>query len=236
MAAASDRSIGRTGMNEVGLGRSPAKDRYGEPPVLAKLLQESGLRPLNADALARFDAYLKLILRWNARTNLTGLQDAGGILSRHFVESIACAELLPVWIGNLLDFGSGAGFPGVPIAICRPGILVTLAESQNKKAAFLREVVSVLGLKARVFSGRAETLQEEFDCVAMRAVDRMERAVVDAASLVRSGGMLALLTTTAEFPSLGQRVEHFRWQDAVPLAGSDQRVIRLGLKKPTIES
>jgi len=207
-----------------------SSSRSAEILQLQTLLPESGIRQLDAAALAKFDDYLKLILRWNARTNLTAIRHAEGIVSRHFLESIACAAALPVGVRTLLDFGSGAGLPGVPIAICRPEISVTLAESQSKKAAFLREAVSVLGLNARVFPGRAESLREEFDCVTMRAVDRMERAVSDGESLVRSGGFLALLTTEAEFPRVEAKLSKVRWLEANPTPGSEQRVIRLGIK------
>ena len=95
----------------------------------------------------RFEEYLALILRWNSRMNLTAIRDEEEILARHFVESIACAQHFPEGIGTLLDFGSGAGFPGIPIALCRPEIAVTLAESQSKKAAFLQETVRILGLQ-----------------------------------------------------------------------------------------
>ena len=88
-------------------------------------------------------------------------------LSRHFVESIACARALPEGISTLLDFGSGGGFPGIPIALCRPEIAVTLAESQGKKAAFLQEAVRVLGSQAKVHAGRAELLTTQFDCVTL---------------------------------------------------------------------
>ena len=79
---------------------------------------------------------------------LTAIRDEEGILTRHFVESIVCARALPAGIATLLDVGSGAGFPGIPIALCRSEIAVTLAESQGKKAAFLQEAVRVLGVAA----------------------------------------------------------------------------------------
>src|ERR1700751_4989766 len=106
---------------------------------LAELLSAAGLRSLQDEENKLLTDYVALIIRWNARTNLTSVRDEEGILSRHFVESIACAQALPAGISTLLDFGSGAGFPGIPIAICRPEIAVTLAESQGKKAAFLLE-------------------------------------------------------------------------------------------------
>jgi 16S rRNA (guanine527-N7)-methyltransferase len=158
-------------------------------------LVEACQDPLDTAQTQRFEALFSLFLRWSARINLTSIRDEEGILKRHFVESIACARSLPAGISTLLDFGSGAGFPGLPIALCRPEIAVTLAESQGKKAAFLREAVRVLGVAAKVHSGRAESLATQFDCVTMRAVDKMDRAVQSAAMLVRPGGWLALMTT-----------------------------------------
>ena len=162
---------------------------------LNTLLMEANSAPLDGDTLSRFDTYLELLLRWNARTNLTAIRTADGILRRHFLESILAARALPAGIGTLLDFGSGAGFPGLPIALCRMEIAVTLAESQNKKAAFLREATRTLGLSVAVHAARAETVATRFDCVTLRAVDRMEQAIAAAVSLVVPGGWLAVLTT-----------------------------------------
>jgi 16S rRNA (guanine527-N7)-methyltransferase len=97
-------------------------------------------------------------MKWNARMNLTAARKPEEIVRRHFVESIFAAQQIPKHVKTLLDFGSGAGFPGIPIAICRPKIGVTLAESQGKKAAFLREAVRTLGLKAEVWAGRVEEM------------------------------------------------------------------------------
>lgn len=226
MAAQGCGNSGWARMNKIDSTQTPRESAVS----LERLLAESSMLALNAVALGAFDSYLALIQRWNARTNLTAIRDADGILRRHFLESIFCAQALPPGIGTLLDFGSGAGFPGIPIAICRPEIKVALAESQNKKAAFLREVVSVLGLKARIIAGRAETLLEDFDCVTMRAVDRMEQAVLQATSLVRCNGLLALLTTTAEYSALEGLLSGVEWQDPISLPGSDQRVLCLGTK------
>jgi len=200
---------------------------------LNHLLATAGLHPLDATIAAKFDEYLALILRWNSRMNLTAIRAPEEIQSRHFVESIACARLLPQDIGSLLDFGSGAGFPGVPVALCRPEIEVTLAESQSKKAAFLQEAVRVLALNSSVFAKRAEQLDRQFDCVILRAVDRMEDAVAVAASLVGPGGTLAVLTTLEQF-SLVQASAGpaFRWMEPKPLPMSEQRILILASKSP----
>ena len=199
---------------------------------LNELLVGEGLDPLSPGTSERFGDYCFLLIRWNARVNLTAIRDEENILSRHFVESIACARALPAGIDMLLDFGSGAGFPGIPISLCRPEIAVTLAESQGKKAAFLQEAVRALGISATVHAGRAETLGTRFGCVTLRAVDRMPLAVEAAAKLVRPGGWLALMTSGAEFPAL-QRVAGgcFSWGKPNLLPGSEDRIIALAACK-----
>ena len=196
------------------------------------LLAEAGLAPLSESEATLFGKYLSLFVRWNTWINLTSIRDQEGILSRHFGESIACARALPEGISTLLDFGSGGGFPGIPIALCRPEIAVTLAESQGKKAAFLQEAVRVLGIAARVYSRRGERLSERFDCVALRAVDKMPEAVESAAMLVADGGWLALMTTEKELASLKIAAGvGFSWSDAIPLHGSAGRLLALGQRR-----
>ena len=151
------------------------------PFVPASLLSTStGLLP-------QLSTYLDVLLRWNSYTNLTAIRDPAEIVQRHFGESLFAASLLPR-DGSLLDLGSGAGFPGIPIQLLHPELHVTLAESQGKKAAFLREAVRVLQLKTEVWPRRAEDLPSlsRFDTVALRAVDRMDRAVPLAARLARA--------------------------------------------------
>ncbi|HZB89253.1 MAG TPA: 16S rRNA (guanine(527)-N(7))-methyltransferase RsmG [Terracidiphilus sp.] len=195
---------------------------------LQTLLASAGLESIQTKQNKQLNDYFALLERWNRRVNLTAIRDPEGILARHFVESIAAAQALPAAIATLLDFGSGAGFPGIPIAICRPEIAVTLAESQGKKAAFLREAVRTLGLGAQVHAARAETLTIQFDCVTLRAVDRMQQAVSAAARLVRSGGWLAPLITTAGLPALEAATgAGFIWRPPTPLPGSDRRILAL---------
>src|SRR5277367_6238834 len=94
----------------------------------------------------QLSTYLDLLLKWNARTNLTAIRDPEEIVRRHFGESLFAARHIARSTQTLLDFGSGAGFPGLPIQLLRPKIAVTLAESQNKKATFLREAIRTLNL------------------------------------------------------------------------------------------
>ncbi len=196
-------------------------------------LAAAELEPLDEATTAQFEAYFTLLLRWNSKINLTAIRGEDAILSRHFVESIACARALPAEIASLLDYGSGAGLPGIPIALCRPGIAVTLAESQAKKAAFLREAVRVLGIQAIVHEGRAEALREKFDCVALRAVDRMAAAVKAAGELTRAGGWLAGITTDGEFAAIREAAgPGFKWSELLRLPGGQHRVLAQGQKLP----
>ncbi len=200
------------------------------PTRLNQLLEESGSTPLPPDLHEKFAAYLALLLKWNAKTNLTAIRDEEGILSRHFLESILCARALPSGITTLLDFGSGAGFPGLPIALLRPDIAVTLAESQNKKSAFLREAIRTLGVTAAVHSARAETLTARFDCVTLRAVDNMQQAIPAALQLLAPKGTLAVLTTLDNIPmiqSLAAATTSLQWLPPHPLPRGTNRILLL---------
>jgi 16S rRNA (guanine527-N7)-methyltransferase len=161
--------------------------------------------------------YLELLLKWNARTNLTAIRDPDEMVRRHFGESLFAAQHLGS-CETLLDFGSGAGFPGLPIQLMRPEMRVTLAESQNKKATFLREVIRTLGLKTEVWSGRVEAMPAElkFDIVTLRAVDNMDAAI--AAASVKAGKRLLLLTTLNSAP---KEIPGFSAEPGIALPGAN---------------
>jgi 16S rRNA (guanine527-N7)-methyltransferase len=159
-----------------------------------------------ADMYGQLSVYLDLMVKWNARTNLTAIREPEEMVRRHFGESLFAG----VQVGgraaqnaSLLDFGSGAGFPGLPIQLLLPRLRVTLAESQGKKASFLREAVRTLGLATEVWAGRVEAMPEvagmprQFDVVTLRAVDNMEQAMTEARRRVTPGGWLVALTTDA---------------------------------------
>lgn len=201
---------------------------------LNELLVGTGTEPLEERTASRFEAYISLFLRWNERVNLSSFRSEEEIISRHLIESIVVARRLPHRIASLLDFGSGGGLPGIPIALCRPEFVVTLAESQGKKAAFLEEAVRVLGIRAKVWASRAETLHEVFDCVILRAVDKMPKAVAAAVRLVAPEGWMALMTTDADAGRLEAAAgPAFRWAQPTRLPGSESRVLVLGQKIAT---
>jgi 16S rRNA (guanine527-N7)-methyltransferase len=155
-------------------------------PILSEPEIASLLTPYLPDVapliLSKLAVYLELLLKWNARTNLTAIREPEEIVRRHFGESLFAGRHLAPETKTLLDFGSGAGFPGLPIAILHPGIAVTLAESQNKKAAFLREVVRTLAIPVEIWAARVETMPEarRFHTVTLRAVDNMATALAAA--------------------------------------------------------
>jgi 16S rRNA (guanine527-N7)-methyltransferase len=130
---------------------------------------------------AQLSIYLTHILKWNARINLTAIRTPEDIVRRHFGESLFAGLRLGA-CQTLLDFGSGAGFPGLPIQLLRPDVAVTVAESRSRKAAFLHEVTRSLDLPAEVWAGRVEAMpaSRRFDTVTLRAVDNMEAALGEA--------------------------------------------------------
>lgn len=202
-------------------------------PDLERLIQETSLEPLPEEALSQFQAYLDLLQRWNSRLNLTSIRDRESILRRHFLECIQCAQALPslnAGPATLLDFGSGAGLPGIPIAICRPELRVTLAESQRKKAAFLREAIRCLGLNAEVFDGRVESMAAErtFRFVTLRAVDNMNQACASGLARVAPNGWIIAFTTEALEPNLKSAVPNVVWQPDLRTYGTDQGIVLIG--------
>ncbi len=174
--------------------------------------------------------YLELLLRWNERTNLTAVRDPEQIVLRHFGESIQCSRALPADTRTLLDFGSGAGFPGAVCALHRPELAVTLAESQGKKAAFLQELCRVLRVSAIVFAGRVEALPyvAQFDAVTLRAVDDMGSAAAVAAGRVAPNGRLVLMTTKAALQGASSSLNGLAWDDILTLCGSREGIIAFG--------
>ena len=175
-----------------------------------------------------------LLYRWNQRMNLTAVRDAEELAAVHLGECLRSAQLLPAGIASLLDFGSGAGLPGIPIQLARPEIAVTLAESQGKKAGFLREAVRVLGLKqATVYTGRVEAMPaaQRFEAVALRAVDAMEVALPAAAARVDRGGWCVVLTTEAQAEPVRALLPEMAWRTEAGLPGSKQRVVLVGQKQ-----
>lgn len=198
-------------------------------PITAAQVEEAatrwGLSTIAAPVAGRLAAYGNLLLHWNTRLSLTAIRDEAELIERHLMEGVFAAAHHPE-TSNALDFGSGTGVPGIPIALCRPEIHVTLAESQRKKAAFLQEALRTLQLNASVHPSRAELLPvASCGAVWMRAVDKSASMLPVAASLVAPAGALCLLGTS-NAPT-GPTLEIWQWKTH-PLPGANDRVLHIG--------
>jgi 16S rRNA (guanine527-N7)-methyltransferase len=133
-------------------------------------------------------------------------------------------------LSTVVDVGSGAGFPGLPLRIWTSEVQLTLIESNHKKATFLREVVRALGLEGvEVFVGRAEGFPAaSADIVTLRAVERFENILPIAAGLVSTGGRLALLIGNQQIERAKAIVTDLKWQAAVPVPLSNNRAVLVG--------
>ncbi|OGQ50562.1 MAG: 16S rRNA (guanine(527)-N(7))-methyltransferase RsmG [Deltaproteobacteria bacterium RIFCSPLOWO2_02_FULL_47_10] len=142
-----------------------------------------------------FELYLKLLLKWNKVYNLTSITAPEEIMEKHFEDSLAVLPYLS-GSGSLLDVGSGAGFPGIPIKIARPALSVTLVEATKKKCNFCDTVIRELGLKnIKVVHGRVEDSKTaaaigKFDIIVSRATFSLEKLVSTAVPYLEEGGKI----------------------------------------------
>jgi len=148
---------------------------------------------LPREQLEQISKYINILVKWNEKTNLTAVRDPEEIVLRHFGEAFFAARALlqPDSAIDVIDVGSGAGFPGMPLKLFAPRIRLTLVEAQEKKATFLREVVRALAFgSVTVLAVRAESLTVQADLVTLRAVERFDEVLPIAGHLVKPGGRL----------------------------------------------
>src|SRR5690606_37028501 len=155
---------------------------------------DAGLAALGLDpALAApLRAYLDLLARWNRTYNLTAIRDPGEMVTLHLLDSLSMHAHVR-GVARLADLGTGAGLPGIPLAIALPGLQVTLVESNGKKARFLREAVRSLGLaNATVSESRAEAVDQPgaFDAITARAMATLGDILAVGGHLLAPGGRL----------------------------------------------
>jgi 16S rRNA (guanine527-N7)-methyltransferase len=162
--------------------------------LLAATANAWGLE-LGNGQLDQLAAYAAELLHWNARVNLTAISDEREVTIRHFLDSLRCALSWGAAPASLVDVGAGAGFPGLPLKILRPELRLTLIESVEKKAAFLRHVAAELGLgNVQVVVGRAESAgrdpahREQYDVAVARAVAELRVLAEYCLPLCRVGG------------------------------------------------
>lgn len=172
------------------------------------------------DRLAqRLDIYATLLVEWNQKMNLTAITDPVGMTVKHFADSLSAAPLLPQGAFSLIDVGTGAGFPGVPLALLREDCRLTLLDSLNKRLIFLETLCKELGLPVQLVHARAEEggrkpdMREQFDVATARAVAALPTLCEYCLPFVKVGGRFIAL----KGPDAGREQEEAA--RAVPLLG-----------------
>ena len=197
-----------------------------ELPRFAELLSRhlEGIARLSDSQVSQLYSHFALLVKWNQRINLTSVWPPDEIVIRHYCESIFFAEHVPVEPGaaTILDVGSGAGFPGVPMAVLHPEWRVALVESHQRKSVFLRE--SSRGLhNISVLAQRAELIQGKFDWLVSRAVRPS-----DVLALVpQLSSRIGLLIGEADLLELGGD-SGIDWSPPVRLPWGERRVCAFG--------
>ena len=195
--------------------------------MFADLLRQrlAGIVELSSGQVETLESHYQLLMRWNRTLNLTSIKTVDEVLERHYCESLFLGAQLPqsshagVSQLRIADIGSGAGFPGFPVAVLRPDWSVTLIESHQRKAVFLREASRKLP-NVRVLAKRAEDVKEQFNWAISRAVGYQDLAL-----FLKDLGPNVDLLTGAETPpdEIG-----FVWDPPIPLPWGRQRFLRTG--------
>jgi 16S rRNA (guanine527-N7)-methyltransferase len=237
--------------------------RPGEEPAVSAVLSATQLQSISTyiDILQHWNARINLTAIRNEEEIVTrhfgeSLFAATHLFPKVYPESGACPERsrrVPPVVKDfdvdvasdqrpttndgpdrLADLGSGAGFPGIPIKLWAPNISLTLIESNQKKATFLREVARALTLTdINIQNARAETLPPStFDTVTLRAVERLPRILPTAANLLAPQGRLALLIASPQLEPTRSSLPHLNWRSPIPIPQSQSRILLVGSKEP----
>lgn len=166
---------------------------------LIEQAKQVGVKVTPAQA-EQFQRYLELLLQWNEKVNLTSITDPAEVVEKHFVDSLTVLSHCTLKQGaRLLDVGTGAGFPGLPLKILRPDLELTLLDGLNKRLVFLGEVCGDLGIEARLLHKRAEEagleprMREAYDVVTARAVAPLNVLCEYCLPLVKMKGMFVAM-------------------------------------------
>jgi len=197
--------------------------------LLAPFIGSASLSDSQLDAI---HGYIDLLLRWNSKLNLTAISDPEEVVTRHFGESFfAATQLFPAGDSceSAIDIGSGAGFPGLPLRIWIASLQLTLIESNHRKATFLREVVRSLNLgSVSVLTERAESISLSADLVTFRAVERFERILPIAFSLVKPQGRIAILVGREQVATAVSTLSSADWKAPILVPLSRSRTLLVG--------
>lgn len=192
--------------------------------MFADLLREriAGRVDVSESQVARLGVHYELLRKWNRVLSLTSIESPAEIVERHYCESLLAGSFLPQGRLKVVDIGSGAGFPGVPIAILRPDCEVALVESHQRKAVFLKEACRDLK-NVRVLAVRAEAVTESFDWLVSRAV-----SYEDLGSVLKIASNAVLLGGAEAPPHTGE----MRWDQPVQLPWGQRRYVYIGHREP----
>ena len=207
----------------------PAQAELGRR--LEKGVAELGLS-LGRDERNKLLQYLALLEKWNQVYNLTAIRDGEKMISGHLLD---CLAVIPFMTGaRVLDVGSGAGFPGIPVAVAKPDIQVVLLDSNHKKAAFLRQAVADLQLKnATVVCERVEAwfAGEQFDFIISRAFAEISEFIALTGHLLAPGGVFAAMKGVHPFEEIERLPADFRLRQvhavAVPGLGAERHLVMI---------
>ena len=184
----------------------------------------------------QLEAYAALLVEWNQKMNLTAITSPDGIAVLHFADSLSLLTALPLQGDErLLDVGTGAGFPAIPLKIMRPALQLTMMDSLNKRLTFLNHVCDQLELRAKTIHGRAEegahtpALREQFDVVTARAVASLQVLAEYCLPYVKVGGTFAAM----KGPSCPEELEQAKNAIAT-LGGKVERVVSLTLSDGSV--
>ncbi len=198
--------------------------------TLIPMAKQIGLKVTPAQA-QQFQTYLELLLEWNEKINLTAITDPMEVVEKHFVDSLTLLAHCHIKQGaKVLDVGTGAGFPGVPLKILRPDIRLTLLDGLNKRLNFLGEVCAALGIEAQRLHKRAEEagpdhkLRESFDVVTARAVAPLNVLCEYCLPLVKMKGLFLAM----KGPGAEKELEAARNALNI-LGGTEEELISLSL-------
>lgn len=205
--------------------------------AIAKRALAAGI-VLSKSAAAALAAHASAVLAANDRLHLTAITQPAAFFERHLGEAFEGAALLPASVrGPLLDLGSGNGYPGIPLALARPGLVPVLAEASSKKAAFLREALAAAGLdKGRVLESQVSRTADleglpAFAVLATRAMGGWERIVPKLVSRLTPGGRVLIWAGSDASAVMSRRAwERLHVEASRALPGRDQsKVYRLGI-------
>jgi 16S rRNA (guanine(527)-N(7))-methyltransferase RsmG len=173
---------------------------------------------LSPEQVRQLQNHYQLLVRWNRKLNLISTHTEPEIVERHYYESLFLGRHLPTGPLKIADIGSGAGFPGFVVAVQRPDCAVTLIESHQRKAVFLREVSREVR-NVRIVARRAEEVEERFDWVISRAV-RYDDIAQPMRKLAPSAALLTGDVTPSDMPG-------YEWQDLIRLPWGERRFLCL---------